>query len=107
MEPEEHVDLLIEGEDGETFRLSFSANSFCIQWSEATPDVVGKMAAMLSVTCDAYRELTVGKIFGVPLLLVEREGVFSFKAMAPDGDLLRVDLSDTVASKLAVALTDV
>lgn len=104
----EHVDLLVDGEDGELLSVALGTGDICLQWHDLPRGGLRAMREMLFEPSGAYRELGIGKIFGALLYLVEREGIFSFKAAikSAGADLLRVDLSQGVVLGMMSALAD-
>jgi len=104
----EHVDLLVDSVDDDRLSAALSAGDFCLQWHDIPKGTFRAMREMLSKPSGSYQDLTIGKIFGAALLLVEREGIYSFKAIdkRAGADLLRVDLSqDTIVGTIS-ALED-
>ena len=105
----EQVDFLVDvGADG-MLSVAFSTPDHCLQWSCLPPGALREMETMISNPCGAFREFRIGQIFGVPLYFVEREGIFSFKAVAigAEADLFRIDLAPGVAAGLLDTLADV
>jgi hypothetical protein len=107
-EREHRVDLLLDSENGEGLSAALSTNDFCLQWHGIREGTLGAMRKMLSRPSGAYQEIIVGRIFHAELLLVEREGIFSFKVMtaSPGADLLRLDLSQENLAGTISALDD-
>ena len=103
-----HVELLIDGAEEGLLSVALNAGEFGLQWHSVPLGGLRAMREFLSsATCSA-QALHVGEIFGVPLYLVMRENVFSFKSLASDSssDLFRCDLPRDLADQLAIALGD-
>jgi hypothetical protein len=105
---DEHVDLLVDGMDGEDPTVALSTGDICLQWHALPKGALRAMREMLAKPSGTYKELRVGEIFGVPLYLVEREGIFSFKASSEHAraDLLRIDLSHEIVVGTMSGLDD-
>ena len=104
----EHIDLLVDAEDGELLTVALSSEDVCIQWRDVPAGGLGAMKMVLSEPSGTFRELEIGKMFDVPLVLIEREGIFSFR-LALDGsgaDLLRIDLTPEMVAGIIDALVD-
>ncbi|NVB39969.1 hypothetical protein G6O69_19145 [Pseudenhygromyxa sp. WMMC2535] len=103
-----HVDLLIDGEEEGLLTVALNAGEFGLQWHSLPDGGLRAMQGMLTTGAGENRELIVGEILGVPLHLVGREGVFSFKSLSSDSsaDLFRFDLSPDMVESLIAALSD-
>lgn len=104
----EHVDLLVDGDDDEGLSAALNAGDFCLQWHDIPKGAFRAMREMLSKPSGTHQELGIGKIFGAALYLVEREGVYGFKAIdkRARADLLRVDLPQHILDGMISALDD-
>lgn len=104
----DYVDFLVDGEDGEMPSVALSTKDICLQWRGVPAGTFRKMQAMLSKPSGVFREVEIGQIFGIPLFLIEREGIFSFKASLEDTetDLLRVDLPPGSIAGIVDSLAD-
>ena len=104
----EHVDLLIDGGEEGLLTVVLNAGEFILQWHSLPDGGLRAMQRMLATGAGEGRDLRVGEIFGVPLRLVLREGIFSFKSRSADSsaDLFRFDLSPSVVEALLVALSE-
>ncbi|NVB36383.1 hypothetical protein G6O69_00975 [Pseudenhygromyxa sp. WMMC2535] len=102
------MDLLIDGGEEGLLTVALNAGEFGLQWHLLPGGGLRAMQGMLSTGTGESRELIVGEIFGVPLRLVGREGIFSFKSLSSDSsaDLFRFDLSPAMVESLIAALSD-
>jgi len=80
----------------------------CLQWRALPTHGLTAMREALISPPGTAPEIKVGTLFGVALYLVEREGIFSFKAMTQDGgsDQLRIDVPAQAVPVLADELAD-
>ena len=103
-----HVDLLVDGDENAPRNVSLSIADICLQWQNLPKDSLRAMRDILTrKKSEASQPLHIGTIFGTDLHFIEREGVFSFKAIARDNssDLFRLDLPPDAIPALTEELT--
>ncbi len=102
------MDLLIDCDDESLLTVSLNAREFVIQWHSLPDGGLRAMQGVLEAGPGEWRELYVGEIFGVPLRLVQREGVFSFKSVSADSstDLFRFDIPPDLIEQIIEALDE-
>jgi len=103
----EYVDILIDDEHGELLSVSVVLAHACLQWHNLPTGGLGAMREFLASPTGNHQELTIGSLFGNPLVLVEDEGRYSFKSREQlYADLMRLDLSPADVAGLLAALVD-
>jgi hypothetical protein len=107
MSTDPELDLLLESEDDGHVSVALATFDFSVQWHHCPVAALRGMQAMLATPSWEPRELQLGMMFGMPLYLVVREGICSLKCFdLPSGDLFRIDLNDSVRTRLVDALED-
>ena len=103
----ELVDILLTNDDDEP-SVALNADDICLQWQDLPNDALRAMRAILTEPSGTCQEVRIGTIFGACLCLVEREGIFSFKATNQNAgpDLMRIDLSSRTIAGILIALDD-